>query len=169
MDPTGSGTQERRSVAKMVLQQSASGRILIDASASCAIMRHLARSRRRRMLREPAAKRRNCGIPTRWSGRRDSNPRPLRPERSALPGCATPRHLGAARSRGREDPSTILGRGASGFSKPASGAEDLRSGRGDEVKHDAPQRGPELGQCQPTRGDAHSCIRPRLRPAKISL
>ena len=26
-----------------------------------------------------------------WSGRRDSNPRPLRPERSALPDCATPR------------------------------------------------------------------------------
>ena len=29
---------------------------------------------------------------SRWSGRRDSNPRPLRPERSALPDCATPRH-----------------------------------------------------------------------------
>jgi hypothetical protein len=28
----------------------------------------------------------------RWSGRRDSNPRPPRPERGALPGCATPRH-----------------------------------------------------------------------------
>ncbi len=26
-----------------------------------------------------------------WSGRLDSNQRPLRPERSALPGCATPR------------------------------------------------------------------------------
>ena len=26
-----------------------------------------------------------------WSGRRDLNPRPLRPERSALPNCATPR------------------------------------------------------------------------------
>jgi hypothetical protein len=26
-----------------------------------------------------------------WSGWRDSNPRPLRPERSALPSCATPR------------------------------------------------------------------------------
>ena len=26
-----------------------------------------------------------------WSGREDSNLRPLRPERSALPGCATPR------------------------------------------------------------------------------
>ena len=26
-----------------------------------------------------------------WSGRWDSNPRPLRPERSALSGCATPR------------------------------------------------------------------------------
>ena len=30
-----------------------------------------------------------------WSGRRDLNPRPLRPERSALPNCATPR--GASR------------------------------------------------------------------------
>jgi hypothetical protein len=27
-----------------------------------------------------------------WSGRRDSNPRPPRPERGALPDCATPRH-----------------------------------------------------------------------------
>lgn len=32
----------------------------------------------------------------RWSGRRDSNPRPLRPERSALPDCATPRLSGPA-------------------------------------------------------------------------
>src|SRR4051812_34487552 len=30
-------------------------------------------------------------LPERWSGRRDLNPRPLRPERSALPNCATPR------------------------------------------------------------------------------
>jgi hypothetical protein len=31
-----------------------------------------------------------------WSGRRDSNPRPPRPERGALPDCATPRlHWGA--------------------------------------------------------------------------
>ena len=28
-----------------------------------------------------------------WSGRRDLNPRPLGPEPSALPGCATPRQL----------------------------------------------------------------------------
>jgi NADPH:quinone reductase-like Zn-dependent oxidoreductase len=27
-----------------------------------------------------------------WSGRRDSNPRPQRPKRCALPDCATPRH-----------------------------------------------------------------------------
>src|SRR5690606_36534408 len=27
-----------------------------------------------------------------WSGRRDSNSRPLAPHASALPGCATPRH-----------------------------------------------------------------------------
>jgi hypothetical protein len=29
-----------------------------------------------------------------WSGRQDSNLRPLRPERSALPSCATPRLMG---------------------------------------------------------------------------
>ncbi len=29
-----------------------------------------------------------------WSGRQDSNLRPLRPERSALPNCATPRLMG---------------------------------------------------------------------------
>ncbi len=29
-----------------------------------------------------------------WSGRRDLNPRPLAPQASALPGCATPRHHG---------------------------------------------------------------------------
>ena len=56
-----------RSVAKTVLRQSADGRILIDASARYAILRHLARERRRRMLCEPAAKSRKCGIPT--SGR----------------------------------------------------------------------------------------------------
>ena len=31
-----------------------------------------------------------------WSGRLDSNQRPLRPERSALPNCATPRHATGA-------------------------------------------------------------------------
>ncbi len=31
-----------------------------------------------------------------WSGWRDSNPRPLRPERSALPDCATARSLATA-------------------------------------------------------------------------
>ena len=30
-------------------------------------------------------------VSTKWSGRRDLNPRPLRPERSALPTCATAR------------------------------------------------------------------------------
>jgi hypothetical protein len=34
-----------------------------------------------------------------WSGREDLNLRPLRPERSALPGCATP----------RQDPQSIEG------------------------------------------------------------
>ena len=32
-----------------------------------------------------------------WSGRKDLNLRPLRPERSALPGCATPRPGGVFR------------------------------------------------------------------------
>lgn len=32
-----------------------------------------------------------------WSGRRDSNSRPLVPETSALPNCATPRHFCVAR------------------------------------------------------------------------
>lgn len=32
-------------------------------------------------------------LPDYLSGWRDSNPRPLRPERSALPGCATPRNI----------------------------------------------------------------------------
>jgi hypothetical protein len=34
---------------------------------------------------------RACHLRRRESGWRDSNPRPLRPERSALPSCATPR------------------------------------------------------------------------------
>ena len=29
-----------------------------------------------------------------WSGRRDLNPRPSAPQADALPGCATPRHVG---------------------------------------------------------------------------
>ena len=37
-----------------------------------------------------------------WSGRQDLNLRPLRPERSALPGCATPRQLN---QRGQSLPS----------------------------------------------------------------
>src|SRR6266496_3908878 len=32
----------------------------------------------------------------RWSGRQDLNLRPLAPQASALPGCATPRNLGRA-------------------------------------------------------------------------
>src|SRR5207253_6915756 len=35
-----------------------------------------------------------------WSGRRDLNPRPLDPQSSALPGCATPRRA-SNRTRGR--------------------------------------------------------------------
>ena len=31
------------------------------------------------------------GLNVNWSGRRDLNPRPLDPQSSALPGCATPR------------------------------------------------------------------------------
>ena len=37
-----------------------------------------------------------------WSGREDLNLRPLRPERSALPGCATPRHQLKQEQRGRD-------------------------------------------------------------------
>src|SRR2546430_10453016 len=48
--------------------------------------------------------------PLTWSGWRDLNPRPLRPERSALPSCATPRcgeefsgrRSGFARDQGEE-------------------------------------------------------------------
>ena len=42
-----------------------------------------------------------------WSRWRDSNPRPLRPERSALPSWATPRNNGLTTKR----LSTLLGRG----------------------------------------------------------
>src|SRR5438552_17746432 len=35
-----------------------------------------------------------------WSGRRDLNPRPLDPQSSALPGCATPRRS-SNRTQGR--------------------------------------------------------------------
>src|SRR5713226_6378797 len=34
-----------------------------------------------------------------WSGRRDLNPRPLAPQASALPGCATPRIIQTCRAR----------------------------------------------------------------------
>src|SRR5437763_3667669 len=37
---------------------------------------------------------------SRWSGRLDLNQRPLAPQASALPGCATPRHGPAARGHG---------------------------------------------------------------------
>jgi len=46
------------------LRESASRRILIDSSASCVIPRHPDCGKRRRMLREPAARSRECGIPT---------------------------------------------------------------------------------------------------------
>ena len=59
------GTQERRSVAKTVPRQSASEHFLIDSNETCANMRHLVCGTRRRMLRDPAARRRKCGIPTR--------------------------------------------------------------------------------------------------------
>gem|GEM_PF-4779225 len=46
----------------------------------------------------------NCNSPKK-SGRQDSNLRPLRPERSALPGCATSRNFIAPRAgeTGRKD------------------------------------------------------------------
>src|SRR5690625_1509187 len=41
-----------------------------------------------------------------WSGWRDLNPRPLRPERSALPSCATPRYCPAILA---DAPGTVAG------------------------------------------------------------
>src|SRR3954453_17380298 len=58
-----------------------------------------------------------CGIV--WSGWRDSNPRPLRPERSALPSCATARK-GAERTRR-----------AGGVPKAIAGGDRERSGLDD--------------------------------------
>src|ERR1700733_11417356 len=42
-------------------------------------------------------KRHTFNIPEKWSGRRDSNPRPLEPHSSALPSCATARRQRSAR------------------------------------------------------------------------
>ena len=63
---------------------------------------------RRRATGDPATRDRGvaCGVSIgcsfelgyRWSGRRDSNPRPLEPHSSALPGCATSRPLISARA-----------------------------------------------------------------------
>jgi hypothetical protein len=47
--------------------------------------------RARLSSQSPQAPRGGFVISTKQSGWRDSNPRPLRPERSALPSCATPR------------------------------------------------------------------------------
>src|ERR1700704_3180513 len=52
-----------------------------------------------------------------WSGREDSNLRPLRPERSALPGCATPRQNQQNREAKR-DCLTSGGRNASHGHRP---------------------------------------------------
>ena len=42
----------------------------------------------------------HCAGRMKWSGRGDSNSRPLAPEASALPGCATPRRTGFRRMAG---------------------------------------------------------------------
>ena len=52
-----------------------------------------------------------------WSGREDSNLRPLRPERSALPGCATPRQ-NQQNHEARRDCLTSGGRNASHEHRP---------------------------------------------------
>jgi hypothetical protein len=52
-----------------------------------------------------------------WSGREDSNLRPLRPERSALPGCATPRQ-NQQNHKASKDCLTSEGRNASHGLRP---------------------------------------------------
>ena len=53
-------------------------------------------------LRLRRAGRHRRGAQKHWSGWRDLNPRPLRPERSALPSCATPRCPGSGAQSNRD-------------------------------------------------------------------
>ena len=63
--------------------------------------------------------------PLLWSGRRDLNPRPQRPERCALPSCATSRAV--RQSSGSPRPTVPTGRGWSS-SNVASGRQKNRNG-----------------------------------------
>ena len=64
-----------------------------------------------RYVRDQGRIRTETGLEKAWSGRGDLNSRPLGPEPSALPGCATPRFLGndmtMFMSRVRKFPFTI--------------------------------------------------------------
>ncbi len=60
----------------------------------------------------PRSRLRRPGAPLTVSGWRDLNPRPLRPERSALPSCATPRSM-LRIAAGQARPQLPLGRGLS--------------------------------------------------------
>jgi hypothetical protein len=66
---------------------------------------------------DTAIKRRRFTRSAVWSGREDSNLRPLRPERSALPGCATPRQH-QQNSKASGDCLTSWGRNASHGHRP---------------------------------------------------
>src|SRR3954462_10075725 len=62
-----------------------------------------------------------------WSGRRDSNPRPYRPERYALPSCATPRPN--ARCPGPRHDS----RGGHGFDEGTADAGEVAGRSGSRI------------------------------------
>ena len=71
----------------------------------------------RRLNFDTAIKRRRFTRSAAWSGREDSNLRPLRPERSALPGCATPRQ-NQEKQKAKGDCLTSEGRNASHGHRP---------------------------------------------------
>jgi hypothetical protein len=64
-----------------------------------------------------------------WSGREDLNLRPLRPERSALPGCATPRLRNRPSEQGkRQSVTTGWGQKASHALQPLPDTSPCRRG-----------------------------------------
>jgi len=72
-----------------------------------------------------------CGVMKNWSGWRDSNPRPLHPQCSALPDCATARSVGRA---GKKTGKARIGKhGKSWECKTAFGSANRK---GDEVFFD---------------------------------
>ena len=104
--------------------------------------------------------------PLLWSGRRDLNPRPQRPERCALPSCATSRAV--RQSSGSPRPTVRAGRGwssssvASGRQKNRNGAYLLVPRPGRDV-HD---RAAHAGSARSPGGTgASSSSRGRRRPA----